>query len=243
MDTSFTNYWDVMPANRIKWTHGTGAVCPFEINIADDSNYTGLLKPGKVEGLIRLGTGSDLTSPTNPGLTLGGAIKFLRSGTNSGNALFHYVTLPTDNFNFFGFQMSNHIIVSSPTAGTPLSRLLASVMTGVKYCETKSCVTKVGISDLSLADQDGNFEEHPDFPYKIDLYPNTEIAFKSERPTSMKEFLGQFESLPKGTKLYTMKAMQNPDDQDGFLLGELVTTEQCVSSYFGDTRMHFRHQW
>ena len=244
MDTTFTNHWDVMPARRMKFAHGVGAVCPFEISITDDSPYTGLLKPGKVQGLIRLGTGSDLTSPSNPGMTLGGGIKFLRSGTYSGNALFAYTTLPvkTDNFNFFGFHMSNHAIVTSPT-GVPLSRVIGTVATGVKYCETKSCVTKVGISDLSFHDQDGNFEEHPDFPFKIDLYPDVELTFKSGKPASMKEFIGQFEALPSGTKLYSMKAIQNPDDVDGFLLGDIITTDQCVSSYFGDTRMHFRHQW
>ena len=92
-------------------------------------------------------------------------------------------------------------------------------------------------------DQDGNFEEHPDFPFKIDLYPDAELTFKSGKPASMKEFIGQFEALPSGTKLYSMKAIQNPDDVDGFLLGDIITTDQCVSSYFGDTRMHFRHQW
>lgn len=243
MDTSFTNHWDIMPAKRMKFAHNVGAVCPFEINISNHSPYTGLLKPGKVEGFIRLGTGSDLTSPSDPGMTIGAAMKFLRSGTHSGNALFSYTTLPNkdDNFDFFGFYMSNHAPVDSPD-GVSLSRLLGSVMTGVKYCETKSCVTKVGISDLSFYDQDGNFEDqNPDFPFKIDIHPYPK--FKSEKPASMKDFIAQFKALPIGTKLYSMKAIVDPNDKEGLVLGDVVTIDHCVSSYFGDTKLFFRHQW
>ena len=44
MKTSFDDEWDVMPNGRHKAIHSVGAVCPFKIDVAHDSPYTGLLK-------------------------------------------------------------------------------------------------------------------------------------------------------------------------------------------------------
>ena len=44
MKTSYDNEWDVMPNGRKKTIHGKGAICPFKIDIAPTSPYTGLLK-------------------------------------------------------------------------------------------------------------------------------------------------------------------------------------------------------
>ena len=168
MDTSFTNHWDVLPPGRLKFAHGVAAICPFKIDISSKSRYTGILKPGTVHGLMRLGTGSDITSKSDPGMTPGAAMKFLRSGTYSANALFSYSTMPVKEktFDFFGYPLSNHALVRKPE-GHHLGRVLGAVMTGVKYCETKSCVSKVGISDLTFYDQAGNFVKKPKFPYRF----------------------------------------------------------------------------
>ena len=49
--------------------------------------------------------------------------------------------------------------------------------------------------------------------------------------------------LPIGTKLYNIKAHQNPDDVAGLDLGAAITTDECVTSLYGDTRLFFKHQW
>ena len=77
---------------------------------------------------------------------------------------------------------------------------------------------------------------------RIVLEPS-EARFKAEKPATLKAFIDQFLALPKGTKLYTLKAIRKPTDTKGLVLGDVVMTDQCVSSYFGDTRMFFRHQW
>ena len=40
-----------------------------------------------------------------------------------------------------------------------------------------------------------------------------------------------------------MKGMRNPEDSEGFVLGDVVTTDNCLSSKFGDTKLFFKHQW
>ena len=49
-------------------------------------------------------------------------------------------------------------------------------------------------------------------------------------------FSRRFESLPVG--------YISPNHQsNALILGEVVTADECVSSFFGDTKMFFKHQW
>ena len=56
-------------------------------------------------------------------------------------------------------------------------------------------------------------------------------------------FLKQFEDLDVGTTLYTLKGHLNPDDDEGITMGNVVTTEKCVTSLYGDTKLFFKHQY
>ena len=46
--TTFDDEWDVMPEGRHKVVHSVGAICPFQIDIAANSPYTGLLKVRRI---------------------------------------------------------------------------------------------------------------------------------------------------------------------------------------------------
>ena len=43
--------------------------------------------------------------------------------------------------------------------------------------------------------------------------------------------------------MYKIKAHNGPDDEEGVVLGDVITTDECISSYYGDTRLFFKHQW
>ena len=118
--TSFENQWDVMPAGRVKVIHGIGAVCPFSIDITEQSKYTGIFQPGQVSGLIRMSPGADFTSFITPGFTPAAAMKFLRTGVSSANVVFINSLLPmeNDNHNFFAIPLRNHVPDESDTAST-----------------------------------------------------------------------------------------------------------------------------
>ena len=45
--TSFENEWDILPAGRVKAIHAIGAVCPFSVDVTENSPFTGLLKVRK----------------------------------------------------------------------------------------------------------------------------------------------------------------------------------------------------
>ena len=58
----------------------------------------------------------------------------------------------------------------------------------------------------------------------------------------MQEFIDQFKAIPVGSSLYTVMAHSSPDDEAGSVLGSVVTTDNCVTSMFGDTKLFFRHR-
>ena len=112
----------------------------------------------------------------------------------------------------------------------------------MRFCTTGHCILKVGLSNVCTHDQDGTEYPDPIFPFKDNFETNPEISLPDTPPGSMDEFLDQFRKIPVGTKLYTIKAMQSPNNPIEYL-GNLVTADECVLSKFGDTEMFFKHQW
>ena len=233
--TSFENQWDVMPAGRVKIIHGIGAVCPISIDIAADSPFTGVLKAGQTNGFIRMGGAADWTSILTPGMTPGAGLKFLRTGEASANVvvLNNLNPLPGFNHNFFAVPLRNHVSDDMGATILPLA---------TKFCQVGHCITKVGLSDMCKFDQEGTLYDTPNFPFQIELTP-ADVQFEEHTPASMEEFMAQFDAIPVGTTIYTLKAYLSPDDSEGMVLGNVVTTDNCVSSLYGDTRMFFKHQY
>ena len=234
--TTFDCEWDVLPTNRVKAIHGIGAVCPFKVDI-ESSPFTGLYKPGEVHGLIRMGPGIDFTDPLSSGFLPGAAVKFLRTGRSSANfVLFNELApLPDNNHNLFAVPLKNHVSdkITDPTTWAASK----------KFCQTETCITKVGISDVCKYDQDGNEAENLVFPFKTTFVPTGEVNFKEEPSQSIEEFMEQFDQIEAGTNLFTVKGHENPDDDEGVVLGQLILTDKCVSSKYGDTKLFFKHQY
>lgn len=73
--------------------------------------------------------------------------------------------------------------------------------------------------------------------------PTGDIKFK-ENFVDTRDFMEQFGDIPVGSTLYGLRGHQNPDDKEGIYLGEIVTTDKCAcSSYFGETKLFFKHQY
>merc|ERR1711944_32339 len=232
MKTVFDNEWDVMPEGRKKYIHSVGAVCPFVVNI-QDSPFTGIFQTGEPHGMIRLGSAAPIAEGSVA--TPGGGVKFFRSGRPSADfvILNQLGPIADENYNFFAVPLSNHIPEDAPLALAPLA---------LKFCQAKSCPTKVGLSDACKYDQDGNEVDNVVFPFKVSFVPTRDIKFREEY-SELPEFMKQFTDLPVGTVLYQLRGHQSPDDEEGVLLGDVVTTDNCVTSLYGDTKLFFKHQY
>jgi len=230
--TVFDNEWDVMPEGRKKFIHSVGAVCPFVVNI-QDSPFTGIFQTGESHGMLRLGSAAPIAEGS--GVTPGGGVKFFRSGKHSADfvILNQLGPMADENYNFFGVPLSNHIPEDAPFGFGALA---------LKFCQAQSCPTKVGLSDASTYDQDGNKVDNVVFPFKVSFVPTGDIKFREEY-SELSEFMKQFTDLPVGTVLYQLRGHQSPDDKEGVLLGDVVTTDNCVTSLYGDTKLFFKHQY
>merc|ERR1711997_1106587 len=234
--TTFEAEWDVLPAGRKKTLHGIGAICPWTIEVSPDSPFTGVFKAGaKVHGFIRMGSGIDIMGPDAKGRLPGAAIKILRTGTTSANwVLFNTLgPLPNGNHNQFAVPLHNHV---PPPGDIPV------IIAAQKFCQTGHCITKVGLSHVGTHDQDGNEFPDPIFPFKFTFAPTGEVEHSEAKPDSMEQFMDQYRAIPVGTRLYTVSGHQGPEGPEA-LLGDLITTDNCVSSHWADTRMFFKHQW
>ena len=98
------------------------------------------------------------------------------------------------------------------------------------------------MSHISTHDQDGMEYPDPVFPFKITFIPTGEVNFQTQKPLSMEEFMDQFKKITSGMNLYTFKAHNGPNDTEGFVIGDVIIQEECVSSFYGDTKMVFKHQ-
>ena len=82
MITSFDDHMEIMPVGMKKVIHAQGVLCPFQLKIAE-SGYSGLLAPGAVSVIVRMGSAASLDIDFFPGTCMG--IKFLRSSVHSTN--------------------------------------------------------------------------------------------------------------------------------------------------------------
>ena len=72
--------------------------------------------------------------------------------------------------------------------------------------------------------------------------PTGAVNFREE-PSTKVEFYKQFDAIATGTAIYELRGHQSPEDTEGWLIGNVVTTDKCVTSLYGDTKMFFRHQY
>ena len=55
--------------------------------------------------------------------------------------------------------------------------------------------------------------------------------------------MAQFNDISAGTPIYSVEAFRYPDDKEPILLGNIITSDKCLSSKYGDTKLSFKHQW
>ena len=89
-------------------------------------------------------------------------------------------------------------------------------------------------------DQEGNEEESLVFPFQITLFPTGDVQFRTKK-SSLEEFSKQWNTIPKGSAIYSFIAHSSPEDTAGKELGKIVV-DGCTTSKFGDERLFFRHQ-
>jgi hypothetical protein len=236
---------DEAPPNWKKAIHAHGTVAQVKFRAVPDSPFTGLFK-GADYGFVRLSVTGD---PAHRGFAPGLALKLLIDGQPSENvsALFS-LTGQGDNYNFFTHEMSN--IVAAENEWGP--RFLNFV-----FRRGSGFPRKLYLQGFGHLDQQGVKEGSPAFPYRIYFVPNSNLHFDETPPHDFREDMG---TLPTGTSLYDVFAVPSDeagDDnavqmvdlieqpayrQQAILIGTLEMASPFVASFYGDSRLFFKHQ-
>ena len=78
--------------------------------------------------------------------------------------------------------------------------------------------------------------------FQVTFKPTGQLNFREE-PSDVTEFYQQFDGIEVGTTLYELRGHQSPDDAEGAFIGNVVTTDKCVTTLYGDTKLFFKHQY
>lgn len=228
---------DETPPRWKKAIHAHGIVAKIKFVPTSDTPFTGLFQ-GADYGFLRL---SLLGDPTKRGFAPGLAVKWLVSEKPSAD-FSALVSLAGQgkNSNFFAHEFSN-IVPAVNQLGPRLINLI--------FRRVTKFPTKISLQDLGGVNQQGQLISTPFYPKQVFLVPNSGIQF-SERSKS--DFRDELASIPSGTLLFSVYAVdpsnmgdqaiaQSGDREQARHIGDIVTTSEFVSSFYGDSQLFFRH--
>jgi len=209
------------PGDELPWEEGI---------ISDGTRYKYIHTVGATKGVVRFSLAKE---PSPPGLNTapGMGLKFLRDGVDSANLVAMYSVNGQDSWNFFKNDFTNHI----GPAGLDLVPL------ALKFSEATNYVSECALSNWASYGEDGAMASSLSFPFMLRFRPTGEISFPDEY---VNDFLVDLMSIPKGSTLYQVWALDVPEEMGGTEthIADLVLTSDMTSSNWGDKHLFFRHQ-
>ncbi len=238
---------DIAPENWIKYLHARGATAKVKIVVPTEfekSPYTGIFQ-GADCALLRLSltySPKKKSKAVAPGL----ALKVLRNEIHSANISALY-TLGGQgkNYNFFQNPLSN-IVPTGDEFGMKIVNKIFSRVTN--YPE------QLNTFDMAKYSPEGAKESPIISPKQIFFVPNSKVQFS----TKSHDFRKNLETIPKGTTLYDIYALEldeksfNYSDytiemiptflQKSKPIARIITDSKFILSSFGDDRILYRHE-
>merc|ERR1719266_965488 len=185
----------ISDGTRYKYIHTVGAVGQVQWVDRGGHSYSGIFS-GATKGVVRFSLAKE---PSPPGLATapGMGLKFLRDGVDSANLVAMYSVNGQDSWNFFKNDFTNHI----GPGGLDLVPL------EIKFSEATNYISEVGLSDWAKYGEDGVMTSSLSFPFMLRFRPTGGISFPDEY---VNDFLDDLTSIPKGSTLYQIWALDVP---------------------------------
>jgi len=219
----------ISDGTRYKYIHTVGTVGQVEWRSLGGHPYTGIFE-GATKCYARLSQAKE-PAPPSPGTAPGMGLKCLRDGIDSANFVAMWSVNGQDSWNFFKNDFTTHI----GAAGLELVPL------ALKFSEATNYVQQVGLSDMAAFSEDGTPAAATLMPFMLRFKPSGEVSFPDEY---VNDWLEDLMSVPVGTVLYTIWAMDKPEELGGVEthIADLVLTSELTTTNWGDKHMFFRHQ-
>merc|ERR1712038_1171499 len=219
----------ISDGTRFKYIHTVGAVGQVQWVDRGGHSYSGLFT-GATKGVVRFSLAKEPSPPslnTAPGMGL----KFLRDGVDSANLVAMYSVNGQESWNFFENDFTNHI----GPGGIELVPL------EVKFLEATNYISEVALSDFARYGESGVKVDAPEFPFMLRFHPTGELSFSDEY---VRPFTEDLVSIPKGSLLYEVWALDNPTELGGTEkhIADLVLVSDMITCVWGDQHLFFRHQ-
>lgn len=219
---------------RNKTIHAQGSIVKIEWQSVGGHPYTGMFK-GADAGFARLSVAKPVDTKT-PNMAPGMGVKLLRDGADSANFVCMFGVDGQPSLNWFQNNFSNHI-------SDPKSILLKPLE--ARFATVTDWIQTVGLSEMASMRQDGTAESPPVFPWKLRFEPTGEFMFPEDAPNGVAvDFREQLATIPAGSTLYNVFAMDAPTELDGteLQIAKIVTASQPTSSNWGDEHLYIRHE-
>merc|ERR1712154_575584 len=219
----------ISDGTRYKYIHTVGAVGQVQWVDRGGHSYSGIFT-GATKGVVRFSLAKEPSPPalnTAPGMGL----KFLRDGVDSANLVAMYSVNGQDSWNFFKNDFTNHI----GPGGLDLVPL------EIKFSEATNYISECALSDFARYGESGVKVDAPEFPFMLRFHPTGELSFSDEY---VRPFTEDLVSIPKGSLLYEVWALDNPAELGGTEkhIADLVLVSDMITSVWGDQHLFFRHQ-
>lgn len=234
LKTKMDRQLDEVPINWRKAIHAHGSVAKIKFIATNNTSFSGLFK-GADYGFLRLSLTGD---PSDRGFAPGLAIKLFVDENHSENFSALVSLVGQDkNYNFFANELSNIV---------PVAKSLGPIITNLIFIRVTKYPTKLYLEDLGEIDQHGRKQSKAYYPAQIFLVPNPNIKFPESPPH---DFRNDLATIPAGTSLYSVygvsleEATDKSDNrQKAKVIGQIETTSEFMSSFYGDSQLFFRHQ-
>jgi len=233
---TFDTASDVLPPSHKKVIHAVGGVAKIKMTITSNK-YSGIFGPnGGKYGIGRISAAAKPDYKAKDaeagGFIPAMALKFFRPGQKSCNWMEMRSLLAQTSWNPFKFKFSNHLSSRENT--------LATKALGLKFSAASDWITHVGLSDCATYDETGRRANVVKTPFQIVFVPTAQM--QTMFPDSFtKELTDMLATIPAGTKLYDMMALESPDSV-WEPLGSIEITSQFTASGYGDKSLFFQHQ-
>ncbi len=244
MTTKVERTSDFAPKGWKKRIHKRGVMAKVKFQSTNDHEYTGLFQ-GAPCSLLRLSLTfrPDPNNKENNKFAPGLAWKIFRDGAPSANVSALYALSGQKlNYNFMENPLSN-IVPSGDGLGEKIIHYIFSRVS--KFPE------ELRMEDIASFLPTGQKVNKVKAPRQIFFVPNPELNFSKDAH----DFREDFQKLPEGAVLYTVKVLDNKQDFSDYKLdqindransattiGEIVLDSKFIASEFGDTGIFFKHE-
>jgi hypothetical protein len=241
LDPTFEEESDVLPDGRLKVIHTVGIIAKAEFVPISGHPYTGMLKSGNTNVLLRLSTAKAYdTSDTTPqgafeNFVPGLSLKFLVDGKPSTNQVAMYSTSGQPSWNFFKNDLTPQFDIQYA------NMTFAENLVAAKFSSKTNYISTLGMKELCGIMANGTVidDDKINIPFKLIFRPSDEVkSIMNDSFTS--DYKEVVSALPIGTTIYEVYAVERPDCIES-LIGEIRLTSQFTTSKFADLSLFFKH--